>query len=169
MNINQALDVLSGLCLGDAGASNALAVVRARLDVLLAALDEQREMSADLARGLTLEMERSTALNGIIRNNAWSSKTTIGRLEHECDSLGAKVAQWQLASGLERGGDPDGVTPDAMRAYWEEQERELALCKEALRGLLRILDSCVYWPGDGRDMTVEDGAAVGLARGLVEK
>ncbi len=49
-----------------------------------------------------------------------------------------------------------------------DQERELALCCEAIRGLLRILDSCVYWPGDGSAQTVEDGAVIGLARELVE-
>jgi len=81
----------------------------------------------------------------------------------------AEIEEWKLASGLMRGGDPDAVTPENMRQYWEEQERQLALCREAIRGLLRILDSCVYWPGDSSETAVEDGAAVGLARELVEK
>ena len=45
------------------------------------------------------------------------------------------IDAWKNASGLERGGDPDGVTPAAMQQYWEEQERQLSLCREALRGL----------------------------------
>lgn len=34
----------------------------------------------------------------------------------------AEVEAWKLASGLEAGGDPDGVTPDAAQAFWERVE-----------------------------------------------
>jgi len=42
-----------------------------------------------------------------------------------CDDPGQsdEVERWKLASGLERGGDPDGVTPDACRKYWGNFER----------------------------------------------
>jgi hypothetical protein len=36
----------------------------------------------------------------------------------------AEIDRWKEASGLECGGDPDGVTPAAAKAYWESVERE---------------------------------------------
>lgn len=36
----------------------------------------------------------------------------------------ATIEAWQDASGLERGGDPGGVTPEGMRKYWEGVEAE---------------------------------------------
>ena len=77
----------------------------------------------------------------------------------------AEIEEWKIASGLMRGGDPDGVTPNAMRQYWEEQERQLALCKEALRGLIGIFDEGIIWPA-GRAERVR---AINLARELIEK
>lgn len=56
----------------------------------------------------------------------------IERLEAELNcanaevvSLSDEVERWKLASGLERGGDPDGVTPEAAQSYWNEVESEV--------------------------------------------
>lgn len=46
---------------------------------------------------------------------SWSE--TVAALEREIEA-------WKLASGLECGGDPDGVTPAEAQRYWEQIERE---------------------------------------------
>ena len=50
--------------------------------------------------------------------------------------LSEEIDAWKDASGLECGGDPDGVTPKAAKAHWEKVEREnealLDLAKEHL-------------------------------------
>lgn len=51
----------------------------------------------------------------------------IHRLTERAERSEAEVEAWKLASGLNDGaGDPDGVTPEAARRYWEGVEEELA-------------------------------------------
>ena len=78
------------------------------------------------------------------------------------------IDAWKNASGLERGGDPDGVTPAAMHQYWEEQERQLAMCRGALRGLLAMVDETIYSTDSDREDRVNGACVIGLARELVE-
>ena len=78
-----------------------------------------------------------------------SLRARVAELERERDSLGdenrlllAEVDEWKDASGLECGGDPDGVTPNSMRRYWEsvESERDSLRTENArLREALRIV------------------------------
>jgi len=60
------------------------------------------------------------------------------------------------------------VTPAAMQQYWEEQERQLSLCREALRGLLGMVDETIYSTDSDREDRVEGACVIGLARELVE-
>ena len=73
-------------------------------------------------------------------------QATLARLAVVC---GCTHQEWWSADACALD-DPDGVTPAAMQQYWEEQERQLALCKEAIRGLLRILDYGTPIPGRER-------------------
>jgi len=104
-----------------------------------------------------------------LRSSLDSWARTVTELTREKYTAEAEVDAWKLASGLERGGDPDGVTPAGMQQYWEEQERQLSLCREALRGLLAMVSDGVKWPGGRSQLgqTVAEVAIVGLARELV--
>ncbi len=44
-----------------------------------------------------------------------------------------EIEAWKSASGLECGGDPDGVTPSAAQRYWEQIERDRDLARRELR------------------------------------
>lgn len=48
----------------------------------------------------------------------------VARLEAAHLSDLETIEAWKLASGLECGGDPDGVTPAGMRRYWEGVEAD---------------------------------------------
>ena len=59
------------------------------------------------------------------------AEVRLRRAEEERNEARAKfflmvveVEKWKDASGLESGGDPDGVTPAAMRVHWEGVEKE---------------------------------------------
>ena len=57
----------------------------------------------------------------------------VARLEAAHLSDLETIEAWKLASGLECGGDPDGVTPAGMRRYWEGVEAD----RDSLRDQLR--------------------------------
>lgn len=71
------------------------------------AMFEQRTQELDAARARIADLE-------LARDTARSRH--IAALE--------EIERWKDASGLECGGDPDGVTPDGMRRFWEKVERE---------------------------------------------
>ena len=105
---------------------------------------------------------------GRLRSSLDSWARAVTELTREKYTAEAEIEEWKLASGLERGGDPDGVTPAAMQQYWEGQERQLALCREALRGLLAMVDDTIYSTDSDREDRVEGACVIGLARELVE-
>lgn len=49
---------------------------------------------------------------------------TPSQYEARIAELESEIEEWQDASGLELGGDPGGVTPEGMRAYWDRSEAE---------------------------------------------
>ncbi len=51
-------------------------------------------------------------------------------LQDKVLELEQELEQWKDASGLMCGGDPDGVTPAAMKKYWEGVEQELQFSRE---------------------------------------
>jgi hypothetical protein len=57
-----------------------------------------------------------------VRRKLDSFRKKINELETENLVLLAEIDEWKAASGLEIGGDPDGVTPKACRDYWENFE-----------------------------------------------
>ena len=58
-----------------------------------------------------------------------------------CEKLEAEIVEWKNASGLECGGDPDGVTPRAAEKYWTAIEADNARLREAL-GVILIQRHC---------------------------
>ena len=48
---------------------------------------------------------------------------SVRKMQSEIHRLKEEIEEWKNASGLEYGGDPDGVTPKACREYWENFER----------------------------------------------
>lgn len=60
----------------------------------------------------------------------------VARLEAVHLSALETIEAWKLASGLECGGDPDGVTPAGMRRYWEGVEAD----RDSLRAQLRRVE-----------------------------
>ena len=72
------------------------------------------------------------------------AEVRLRRAEEERNEARAKfflmvveVEKWKDASGLECGGDPDGVTPAAMRVHWEGVEKE----REELRATVAKLET----------------------------
>ncbi len=71
-------------------------------------------------------------------------------------------ARWKSASGLARGGDPDGVTPEAAAEYWGAVEAERD-------GLLEVLHGVRQWvewaplPTEGSDKRDRLGDAANSA------
>lgn len=55
----------------------------------------------------------------------------------------AEINKWKDASGLERGGDPDGVTPDAARNYWVEVENKMIVAQAEVARLREALGKLI--------------------------
>ena len=53
-------------------------------------------------------------------------RAALDAAERERDALREQVEAWQVASGLEAGGDPGGVTPAAAERHWQAVEAALA-------------------------------------------
>lgn len=86
----------------------------------------------------------------LIENRFKAQETTINRLLTE-------IGKWKDASGLERGGDPDGVTPDDLRNELDHlratQEKswsaaDEALCAQYETALRDLFDACDVLMGD---------------------
>lgn len=52
-----------------------------------------------------------------------TASVAVRRVVAERDTLLALVERWKEASGLVCGGDPDGMTPEAAKRYWEAAEK----------------------------------------------
>ena len=50
-------------------------------------------------------------------------KNKVKELEAKNLALLEEIEEWKKATGLEKGGDPDGVTPEDARKYWESLVR----------------------------------------------
>jgi hypothetical protein len=55
--------------------------------------------------------------------DARNARNRASELENENLKLLGEIDEWKDASGLECGGDPGGVTPQACREYWENFKR----------------------------------------------
>mgnify|MGYP001102788278 CR=1 FL=1 len=65
----------------------------------------------------------------------------VDQLRTDLDEARAEVERWKSASGLIDGsGDPDGVTPEAMRRYWEQVEAERDEARAEVKRLRETLD-----------------------------
>ena len=49
----------------------------------------------------------------------------INELETENLVLLAEIDEWKAASGLECGGDPDGITPAKAKQFWDAEEKRI--------------------------------------------
>lgn len=62
--------------------------------------------------------------------------TELKRLEQELCMALEQVERWKDASGLiDSSGDPDGVSPNGMRKYWEGVEAQLAKANATIKQL----------------------------------
>lgn len=46
-------------------------------------------------------------------------------LKHNLEMAEKQIEQWKDASGLERGGDPDGVTPESAKEFWDTEAKRV--------------------------------------------
>ena len=61
--------------------------------------------------------------DGSMTKMTLATAESVEKMQAEINRLNAEIDEWKAASGLECGGDPDGVTPKACRDYWENFER----------------------------------------------
>lgn len=73
---------------------------------------------------------------GYYKKHLQSAEDRLNSLAFEKVELAEEVEKWKEASGLQVGGDPDGVTPEAARDYWKDIERRLSIAIGALAQLL---------------------------------
>ena len=55
---------------------------------------------------------------------------------YEISKLSREIDSWKSASGLECGGDPDGVTPEAAQKYWAALESALTEAQDTAAALV---------------------------------
>jgi hypothetical protein len=61
--------------------------------------------------------------NGYVRVDELDAlKAKVMTLEAQLEVVEDEIDRWKDASGLECGGDPDGVTPEAAQRYWQAHE-----------------------------------------------
>ena len=77
-------------------------------------LDHEKRRLRVIAQTLIKEIGASGPMNA--EDVAEKAVQVIRDLREENLKLLAEIEEWKTASGLERGGDPDGVTPDDLRA-----------------------------------------------------
>jgi hypothetical protein len=124
-------------------------IEEAKIDALFAALDLDRPVGADPMEALRLDINRLRDVERrwseaceIARANCPVSdgeshiRNGIPRLAAKARELLEEIEKWKDASGLERGGDPDGVTPDDLRNELDHlrttQEKSWGAADEAL-------------------------------------
>ena len=141
-----------------------------KIDSLFAALDLERPLDFDPMEALRLGINR---LRGVERQ--WSEACEIARahcpvgdgesyIRNGIPRLAAKacglleeIEKWKDSTGLERGGDPDGVTPDDLRAEiahlratqeksWSAADETLCARYEAV--IRDLMDACDMLMGD---------------------
>lgn len=123
---------------------------------LLATLtDEERRLVAERRSAELDEMHKVAFL----RKRAQTAEESAQYLSQQVTELRDKLEEWKDASGLECGGDPDGVTPGAMRKYWESIEAELARAHKDADMLKERLSRAAGLDGD-----VSIGVLVGRVR-----
>ena len=59
--------------------------------------------------------------------------TQLDIANYEISKLSHEIDRWKSASGLECGGDPDGVTPEAAAKYWRRGEDRLVAALDLIR------------------------------------
>jgi len=102
--------------------------------------------------GLGLELELLQEDNRRLRAALRSAPCESCReKDAQIQALMEEIEQWQSASGLESGGDPSGVTPDAMSRYWEGVEAE----NERLRQIVAECEARIAEPRRFGDVRVE--------------
>jgi hypothetical protein len=69
------------------------------------------------------------------------------QLERERDEAWRLIELWQLASGLESGGDPGGVSPDMAQKHWSQVERE---GDEARAAKAHVIQQAEIWAQEAR-------------------
>ncbi len=86
-----------------------------------------------------------------------------------------EIERWKDASGLECGGDPDGVTPEGAAAYWANIERIAQQRDDAVKGYLNCRQDLEYCKRHAhqsaayicakvaREYEIEDSSVAGLA------
>ena len=71
-------------------------------------------------------------------------KAQLGEYSRKLIDAADEIEAWKDASGLERGGDPDGVTPEGARKYWENIERIANQRDDAVNSYLNCRQDLEY-------------------------
>ena len=64
------------------------------------------------------------AVRSLVQSHSWMSEDTA-RMRTVIDEKQAEIDAWKDASGLECGGDPDGVTPTMAREFWDAEAKKI--------------------------------------------
>lgn len=72
----------------------------------------------------------------VLQRHLRRSNEELSKTRAELEKLEELVVQFKECSGLISGGDPDGVTPEGMRRYWEGVESERDQLKQRVAQLV---------------------------------
>jgi hypothetical protein len=76
-------------------------------------------------------------------------KAQLGEYSRKMIDLADEIIAWKDATGLERGGDPDGVTPDDLREEIAHlRTTDEALCSRYEVVIRDLMDACDRMMGD---------------------
>ena len=76
-------------------------------------------------------------------------------LQAERDAALSGIEQWTIASGLNAGTDPSGITPDIARQWWERVERERDAARAECKTLSTLVDKLQQETSDLCDYQAE--------------
>jgi hypothetical protein len=80
------------------------------------------------------------------RNKLYSEVNRLKKQLHEYSTkltvAADEIIAWKEASGLELGGDPDGVTPRAAQEFWDNTDKHANLQRAACQRALLHLPTC---------------------------
>jgi hypothetical protein len=100
-------------------------------NVIMVTVESVKNMQAEIDR---LRQRVSDLEHALGEDAGWFDRAK--NAERERDQMRLEIEAWKDASGLQVGGDPDGVTPEAAAAYWKDVERRLCTAIGALAQLL---------------------------------
>jgi hypothetical protein len=101
-------------------------------NMILATIKSVKDMQEEIDN---LRQRASDLKHALGEDAGWFDRAK-NDAERERDQMRLEVEAWKDTSGLQVGGDPEGVTPEAAKAYWKDVERRLCIAIGALAQLL---------------------------------